>query len=233
MSRDKFIDILRFIRFDKKKNERSKRLKTDKFALISKIWETFIENSQACYKPDANITIDEQLFPTKARRQFTQYITTISTKRTNITIEKNKKLVPETVTYYNSTKYGVDVLDQMARKYSVKASSRRWPLQVFHNIFDLTAINAWILYKETTRVNISRKDFIFQLAEELRTKYREEVENTSIPMTEIHATDARKNCQVQRSCKRNRCTNHCAKCNRNVRGKCVSKTEFICEKCFP
>lgn len=362
MSRDKFIDILRFIRFDKK-NERSKRLNTNKFALISKIWEKFIENSQACYKPDANITIDEQLFPTKARCQFTQYmpnkpdkfgikfwlasdvrskylvngfpylgkdktrgsnislsefvvtklaepylgcgrnITTdnfftsislakkllakkttlvgtiranrkelpkiakakkdkmtqfstklyrsenctltiykskpnkkvllLSTKHTNITIEKNKKLVPETVTYYNSTKYGVDVLDQMARKYSVKASSRRWPLQVFYNILDLTAINAWILYKETTQVNISRKDFIFQLAEELRSKYREEVENTSIPMTEIHATDARKNCQVQQSCKRNRCTNHCAKCNRNVCGKCVSKTEFICKKCFP
>ncbi|XP_025160794.1 piggyBac transposable element-derived protein 4-like [Harpegnathos saltator] len=362
MSRDKFIDILRFIRFDKK-NERSERLKTDKFALISKIWEKFIENSQACYKPDANITIDEQLFPIKARCRFTQYmpnkpdkfgikfwlasdvrskylvngfpylgkdetrgsniplsefvvtklaepylgcgrnITTdnfftsislakkllakkttlvgtiranrkelpkiakakkdkitqfstklyrsenctltiykskpnkkvllLSTKHKNITIEKNKKLVPETVTYYNSTKYSVDVFDQMARKYSVKASSRRWPLQVFYNILDLAAINVWILYKETTQVNISRKDFIFQLAEELRSKYREEVENTSIPMTEIHATDARKNCQVQQSCKRNRCRNHCAKCNRNVCGKCVSKTEFICKKCFP
>lgn len=85
----------------------------------------------------------------------------LSTKHKNITIAKNKKLVPETITYYNSTKYGVDVLDQMARKYSVKASSRRWPLQVFYNILDLAAINAWILYKETTQVNISRKDFIF------------------------------------------------------------------------
>lgn len=73
MSSDKFKDILWFIRIDTK-NERSERLKTDKFALISKIWEKFIENSQACYKPDANITIDEQLFPTKARCRFTQYM---------------------------------------------------------------------------------------------------------------------------------------------------------------
>lgn len=56
------------------KNERSERLKTDKFALISKIWDKFIENSQACYKPGANLTIDEQLFPTKARCRFTQYM---------------------------------------------------------------------------------------------------------------------------------------------------------------
>lgn len=65
ISKDKFIDILRFICFYKK-NERSERLKIDKFVLISKIWEKFTENSQACYKPDANITTDEQLFPIKA-----------------------------------------------------------------------------------------------------------------------------------------------------------------------
>jgi len=50
---------LREIRFDKK-SERSKRLQNDKFALISEIWNKFIENSQACYKPGANITIEEQ-----------------------------------------------------------------------------------------------------------------------------------------------------------------------------
>ncbi|XP_014487368.1 PREDICTED: piggyBac transposable element-derived protein 3-like, partial [Dinoponera quadriceps] len=128
----------------------------------------------------------------------------LSSKHKNMIIEKNTKLLPETVTFYNSTKYGVDILDQMAQKYSVKAGSRRWPLQVFYNILDLAAINAWILYKETTHVNISRKYFIFQLAEELRSKYREDVENTSIPLTKIHTTDARKNCQVQESCNRNR-----------------------------
>ncbi|XP_066590647.1 uncharacterized protein [Prorops nasuta] len=307
MCRDKFIELLRFIRFDKK-NKRSERLKTDRFALVSKIWEKFIENSQYMpNKPDKfgikfwlasdvrskylvngfpylgkdetrgsnfplgefvvtklaepylgcgrNITTDnfftsislaKKLLAKKTtlvgtiranrnelpkiakakKDKMTQFSTKL-TKHKNITIAKNKKLVPETITHYNSTKYGVDVLDQMARKYSVKASSRRWPLQVFYNILDLAAISAWILYKETTQVNISRKDFLFQLTEELRSKYREEVENTSIPMKEIHAADGRKNCKVQISCKRNRCSNYCAKCNRNVCGKCVSKTEFI------
>ena len=73
MGRNSFMEILRFIRFDKK-SERSKRLQNDKFALISEIWNKFIENSQACYKPGANITIDEQLFPTKARSRFIQYM---------------------------------------------------------------------------------------------------------------------------------------------------------------
>ncbi|CAL7935170.1 unnamed protein product [Xylocopa violacea] len=73
MSRDKFKQILRFIRFDKR-TERSRCLQTNKFALVSEIWDKFIENSQACYQPGQNITVDEQLFPTKARCKFIQYM---------------------------------------------------------------------------------------------------------------------------------------------------------------
>ena len=73
MSRNDFTEILRFIRFDKR-NERSQRLQTDKFALVSTVWDKFIENSQNSFKPGAFITVDEQLFPTKARCRFTQYM---------------------------------------------------------------------------------------------------------------------------------------------------------------
>ncbi len=48
----------------------------------------------------------------------------------------------ETIEFYKNTKYGVDMLDQMATNYSVNAGSRRWPLQAFYNILDLAAINA-------------------------------------------------------------------------------------------
>lgn len=70
MSRNDFTEIMRFIRFDNR-NQRSQRLQTDKFALISEVWCKFVENSQNCYKPGPYITIDEQLFPTKARCRFT------------------------------------------------------------------------------------------------------------------------------------------------------------------
>ncbi|CAL7933005.1 unnamed protein product [Xylocopa violacea] len=73
MSRNDFTEISRFIRFDNK-NQRSERLQNDKFALISEVWCKFIENSQNCYKPGAYLSIDEQLFPTKARCRFTQYM---------------------------------------------------------------------------------------------------------------------------------------------------------------
>ena len=73
----------------------------------------------------------------------------------------NKKMLPQSIKFYNSTKFGIDIAVQMARKYTVKASYRRRPLQIFFNILDLTAINAWILYKETTGIEIQRKGFLF------------------------------------------------------------------------
>ncbi|GFQ94035.1 HTH La-type RNA-binding domain-containing protein [Trichonephila clavata] len=81
-------------------------------------------------------------------------------------------MLPESIQFYNSTKFGVDLVNQIARKYTVKASSRRWPFQIFFNILGLAAINAWILYKETTGIQIQRKVFLFQLAEHLSTECR-------------------------------------------------------------
>ena len=73
MPRDRYKEIIRYLRFDLR-STRSERLKTDKFALISVVWNKFVENCQALFKPYENITVDEQLFPTKARYPFTQYM---------------------------------------------------------------------------------------------------------------------------------------------------------------
>jgi hypothetical protein len=73
MARDRFLEIKKFLRFDIKQ-QRSHRLMVDKFALTSELWSPFIENCQKCYNPGETLCVDEQLFPTKARCPFTQYI---------------------------------------------------------------------------------------------------------------------------------------------------------------
>ncbi|KAL2723615.1 piggyBac transposable element-derived protein 4-like [Vespula maculifrons] len=71
MNRNKFAEIiLRIIDFDKK-NERNQRLQTDKFALVSELWNKFVENNQMCYRPGTANIVDEQLFPTKAKCKYT------------------------------------------------------------------------------------------------------------------------------------------------------------------
>ena len=60
-----------------------------------------------------------------------QKMSVLSTLHRTVAIGNEPKKVSETVHYYNSRKYGVDIVDQMARKYSTKAGSRRWPVLVF------------------------------------------------------------------------------------------------------
>ena len=98
----------------------------------------------------------------------------LSTMRSTVYIGDDRKSKPETVNFYNSIKFGVDVVDQMARKYIVNAASRRWPVQFFYNILNLAAINAHILYKLITGSKISRRRYLLRLSKELRSRFVEE-----------------------------------------------------------
>lgn len=42
-----------------------------------------------------------------------------------IKIEKSNEYISETISFYNNIKFGVNMMDQMARKYSVKSKSCR------------------------------------------------------------------------------------------------------------
>lgn len=70
---------MKYLRFDDK-STRSTRLVQDRFCIILEIWDKFIENSQVCYTPKKNLTIDEQLLPCKARCSFIQYTPSKSDK---------------------------------------------------------------------------------------------------------------------------------------------------------
>lgn len=119
------------------------------------------------------------------------------------------------------------VLDQMARKYSTKSASRRWPVQVFFNVLDLAAINSWIVYKESIGINIERRDFILKLADELRKNY---VSSNTSPLSDIPSfiADAstisirkRKQCQINQC--RNKTMDICTNCKKSVCGSCANK----------
>ena len=98
----------------------------------------------------------------------------LTTMYSTVDTGDDRKSKPETVKFYNFTKFGVDVLDQMGRKCTVNATSRRWPVHFFYNILDLAAINAHILYKLVATSKISPRRYFLRLSEELRSKFVEE-----------------------------------------------------------
>lgn len=73
MPRNRFFEIRRYLRFDNK-DTRKERIHNDKFAAISDIWMRFVQNCVSSYSPGQHVTVDEQLFPSKVRCPFLQYI---------------------------------------------------------------------------------------------------------------------------------------------------------------
>ena len=84
------------------------------------------------------------------------------------TSNENKK--PEMILFYSANKLGVACFDQMARLYTTRSVSRRWPVAIWGNILDITAINSYVLYKKIASNRITRRQFILMLVENLLSK---------------------------------------------------------------
>ncbi|XP_045911408.1 piggyBac transposable element-derived protein 4-like [Micropterus dolomieu] len=79
---------------------------------------------------------------------------------------------PELVLKYNATKGGVDNLDKLVATYSCRRMTSRWPVAVFHNILDVSAYNAYVIWRETNPGWLSghrnkRRFFLEQLGKAL------------------------------------------------------------------
>ena len=73
MSWDRFRSIMRYLHFDDKET-RAARKSQDKFAAMTDVWNSFMENCRKCFIPGANISVGEQLLPTQTQCGFTQYM---------------------------------------------------------------------------------------------------------------------------------------------------------------
>ena len=115
------------------------------------------------------------------------------------------------------------MLDQMTRKYTVNAASRRWPVQFFRKILDLAAINAHILYKMVTGSKISRRRYLLRLSEELRSKFVEERKANSHQSSQTNSS-------MQISQKRSHCQSK--SCTNKTRETFSGGSKLVCGKCI-
>ena len=74
MSRDYFLKILKYLRFDDKPNRIRSGLGADKFASIRQIFQHFANQCQKKYTCKFSLTVDEQLMPLKSRCSFVTFM---------------------------------------------------------------------------------------------------------------------------------------------------------------
>lgn len=98
-----------------------------------------------------------------------------------------KKKLPEIICFYNSTKGGVDSLDQKCACYNVSRRSRRWPLTIFYAMVNIMGVNSHIIYNSTVDTNkvMDRRQYIISVGRELikdHLQMRAEIRNIPIEL---------------------------------------------------
>ena len=73
---------------------------------------------------------------TACQEKLNKHVLILSAMHKDYTIANNAKKTPETVSFYNETKCGVDIVDQMAKKYTCRTGTRREPIRSFQNTLD-------------------------------------------------------------------------------------------------
>lgn len=146
----------------------------------------------------------------------------LSSQHTSCKLNNTPKRKPDTISYYNHTKGGVDCADERIGTYSVKYKTKRWHVTVFCNILDMACLNAFILFcdvfpKYNEKKSNKRKLFLGELGLELSKRYRDERKSKEIAR-HIHVSS-------ESSKKRSRCS----LCSRSVDRKTSTKCK-ICDK---
>lgn len=60
----------------------------------------------------------------------------LSTLHHNVSVDLQNENKPHIICFYNATKGGVDVMDQLCHEYTVQRSTNRWPNAYFFNLIN-------------------------------------------------------------------------------------------------
>ncbi|XP_049861647.1 uncharacterized protein LOC126355393 [Schistocerca gregaria] len=77
------------------------------------------------------------------------------------------KQKPSIVTFYNSTKGGVDTTDKLTTSYNVARDVCHWPMVIFSAMINMSGINSQVIYYGNNENFIQRKGFVKQLSNAL------------------------------------------------------------------
>lgn len=110
-------------------------------------------------------------------------------------------------------------MDQMLRCYSVKRMTRRWPMVIFYNMIDVSALNGYIIWvslhpTDFTRKANKRRQYLIRLGKELAGIQ-------TVVNVEEHTSDAEEPPKKKRRCfmcdsKDRKTRTVCKKCKKNV-----------------
>ena len=125
----------------------------------------------------------------------------MSTLHRDAAVSSREDKKPDIILEYNQTKGGVDNLDKVTGTYTCQRRTARWRMVVFHNILDVSAYNAFVLWMAinpgwNAQKTLKRRLFLEELGRALTTPHIER--RTRIPRAPASA-DLMREVQAQSS----------------------------------
>lgn len=190
------------------------------------------ERYDSCFLKTQDRSISLTLY--KAKRNKVVSLISSLHMHPSIPDQSSEKKKPNVILDYNQMKCGVDCFDAMARMFSTRSGSRRWPLYILYNVLDICAINSWVLYTKVTGSTISRRQFMLQLIEELVSlPSTSPVSRPPLPpdLSEAVTPSKRRHC-FSSNCA-NKTSSVCYQCQKPCCGTHTTKktTMFLCCAC--
>ena len=140
----------------------------------------------------------------------------------------------EVITYYNATKGSIDTMDQMVRWFTTKRKTQRWPMVIFYNMPDISALNAFIVWMSLNKENYTakcgnrlRRSLLISLAKELAGL--QDKNAIQIPASLPANTRKRKRCFMCPPKADRKTKILCETCNSYI---CNDHSVVICRKCY-
>lgn len=167
-----------------------------------------------------------------------------------IDVSTGEKQKPEIISFYNTTKIGVDIVDKMCGSYNVSRNIKRWPMVIFFTMLNIASINSQVIYVGNGFADLKRRMFIKHLANELVHDLlaQRRMKSIGIPvylqqkLKRFGPTHEQHDYEPQIPPKRRRCETctvetskrrlskyECKKCHIAT---CLSHAVFMCPRCY-
>ncbi|KAG5887799.1 hypothetical protein JTB14_019390 [Gonioctena quinquepunctata] len=149
---------------------------------------------------------------------------------------------PDIILFYNSTKAGVDALDEKCANYNTSRRSRRWPTTVFYCILNISGVNSRVLYqfarhgKEISRYNYLKELGLALCYQHVHTRINNnfiprKIRDRAADIFGIQFTYSQRAEETQGNKKRKRCGLCPPKKDRKTSYVCRACEKPICLKC--
>lgn len=144
--------------------------------------------------------------------------------------EKVEVDCPEMIAFYREKMGGVDRADQMAGLYEFDRKSTKWWIKSFHRLVMMSAVNAWVIYKEVKGMKrCSFLDFIVPLAEALIDDGRKTASVMRGPQTGRKSRKRKSNEHISLHLPiEGETRRRCASCTQQ---KLQKRTKTLCKEC--